>query len=608
MVSFASSPAADSGKTGDETALTRRLAAILLMDIAGYSHLVSEDEEGTLAAFKLHLKELVRPEIAQCEGRVVKMTGDGLLVEFGSAVQAVNCALKIQAGMIGRNSVAPIHRRLQFRIGINLGEVVFEDGDVFGDGVNIAARIESLAKPGGLCLSDDVYRHVRGKVRAEFEYLGFHTLKGIAEPIRVFSATAATNDSTKLLPQASEPPQSLSQVPWVAILPFDNLSGDPEQGYFSDGITNDLITDLSRFSELAVIASHSVFTYKGKPVKIDAVARDLGVRYVVEGSVQRGGNTVRINVQLIDAVNGIHLWAERYKRPLNDLFDLYDEIVNRLVTTLVMRVELSERERALRKPTESLEAYDHCLRGKELWYRWEKEANQIAQDHFRKAIALDPSFAQAYRNLSYVVVQSCLGGWADSPEAAIRQALEMAQKAVALGPADFENYGQLGFSLLYCRSFHKSLGSYQKAVDLNPNSADLLADMADALIHVGRTAEGVAMIDRAKHLNPLCSDWYDWVLGIAAFHDGRFEEALAALSRVENSSSFLRCDLVATYVRLGRLEEARAVVKEILNDQPTFRLTLWVLTPFKDQNVLQRFVADLQLAGLPADIPQLSPA
>jgi adenylate cyclase len=282
--------------------------------------------------------------------------------------------------------------------------------------------------------------------------------------------------------------------------------------------------------------------------------------------------------------------------------------VHRLVTSLVARVEMSERERALRKPTESLEAYDHCLRGKELWYRWEREANLVAQDHFHKAISLDLNFAQAYRNLSYVLIQGCLGGWVEAPQATIRQAREMAQKAVTLGPADFENYGQLGFASLYCRDFDRSLANYRKAVDLNPNSADLLADMADALIHVGKTAEGVAMIAQAKHLNPLCSDWYDWVLGIAAFHDGRFEEALAALTRVENSSSFLRCDLVATYVRLDRLDEARAVVREILDDQPTFRLTPWALTPFKDQNVLQRFIADLRLAGLPADSSQLNPA
>jgi len=598
MSSIAASTAAESRPGGDGSA-TRRLAAILLMDVAGYSRLISEDEAGTLAAYKSHLKELIRPEIARHDGRVVKTTGDGLLADFASAVQAVTCALTLQSEMERRNAATPEQRRIRFRIGINLAEVLFEDGDVFGDGVNVAARLENLAEAGGICLSDDVYRHVRGKVSGAFEPLGPQVLKGIGEPIRVYRSIVASAQGAAPLRQSPEVARSLSQIPWVAVLPFDNLSGDPEQGYFSDGITNDLITDLSKFSELAVIASHSVFTYKGKAARIDAVARELGVRYVVEGSVQRSGQHVRINVQLIDATSSVHLWSERYKRPLSALFSLYDEIIDRLVATLVARMEMSERERALRKPTDSLEAYDHCLRGKELWYRWEREANLAAQDHFRQAMALDPNFAQAYRNLSYVLIQACCSGWVDNPDAVLRQARGLAEQAVALGPADFENYGQLGFAALYCHDFDRSLVNYRKAIELNPNSPDLLADMADALIHVGKTAEGVAMIEQARQLNPLCSDWYDWVLGIAAFFDGRYEEALDAFRRVGNTSSFLRCDLVATYVRLNRMEEARAVVRDILADQPDFRIGRSTLTPFKDPQVLQRFVADLRQAGLP---------
>jgi TolB-like protein/class 3 adenylate cyclase/Flp pilus assembly protein TadD len=578
---------------------TRRLAAILLMDVAGYSRLVSEDEAGTLAAFKSHLKELIRPEITRHDGRVVKTTGDGLLAEFGSAVQAVTCAILIQRGMDGRNGGIPEDRQLCFRVGVNLAEVVFEDGDVFGEGVNVAARLENLAEAGGICLSEDVFRHVRGKVEAEFEALGPKRLKGIGEPVRVYRSLLA-NKPAKPVRQSPEVARSLAQLPWVAVLPFDNLSGDPEQGYFSDGITNDLITDLSKFSELAVIASHSVFTYKGKAARIDAVARELGVRYVVEGSVQRSGQHVRVNVQLIDATSSVHLWSERYKRPLDDLFNLYDEIIDRLVATLVARMEMSERERAMRKPTDSLEAYDHCLRGKELWYRWEKDANLAAQQHFRAAMELDPNFAQAYRCLSYVMIQACCSGWMDDPAAVIREARALAEQAVALGPADFENYGQLGFAALYCHDFDRSLANYRKAVELNPNSPDLLADMADALIHVGKTDEGVAMIAQAKELNPLCSDWYDWVLGIAAFFDGRYDEALEALMRVNNQSSFLRCDLAATYVRLNRLDEAAQVAKLLLDEHPEFRISRSTLTPFKDPNVLQNFVADLQRAGLPA--------
>jgi TolB-like protein/class 3 adenylate cyclase/tetratricopeptide (TPR) repeat protein len=601
MSSVAAPSATESRKLGDGASATRRLAAILLMDVVGYSRLVSEDENATLNALKGHLKELIRPEIAGHDGRVVKTTGDGVLAEFSSAVQAVACALEIQRQMIERNTATPARRRLEFRIGVNLAEVVFEDGDVFGDGVNVAARLEGMANPNGVCVSDDVYRHVRGKVRSEFEDLGAQTLKGITDQIRVFRTKAAGEAPTAEGRPVKEPSRSrsLSQIPWVAVLPFDNLSGDPEQGYFSDGITNDLITDLSKFSELAVIASHSVFTYKGKSARIEDVARELGVRYVVEGSVQRSGDTVRINVQLIEAASGVHLWSDRYKRPLVDLFTLCDEIIDRLVATLVARVEMSERERALRKPIESLEAYDHCLRGRELWWLWEEEANRVAQDHFRKAIELDPTFSLAYRSLSYVLIQSGCGGWAASPHQVLDEARELAERAVALIPADFENYAQLGFACLYSRDFDRSLGCYRRAVDLNPNSPDLLADMADALVHVGKTAEGVAMIQQAKQLNPLSSDWYDWVLGIAAFFDGRYEEALDALNRVGNSSSFLRCDLAATYVRLGRMDEARATVRDILQAQPNYRIGSVLLTPFKNPKVTQGFVADLKLAGIP---------
>jgi TolB-like protein/class 3 adenylate cyclase/Flp pilus assembly protein TadD len=599
MSSVAAPSATESRKLGDGTAATRRLAAILLMDVAGYSRLISEDESGTLKAMKGHLKELIRPEIARHDGRVVKTTGDGVLAEFSSAIQGVTCALEIQRQMTERNAGTPADQRLEFRIGINLAEVVFDDGDVFGDGVNVAARLENMSNPNGVCISDDVYRHVRGKVRSEFEDLGAQRLKGIAEPIRVFRTRSQGAAIEHRPGRDLSRSRSLSQIPWVAVLPFENLSGDPEQGYFSDGITNDLITDLSKFSELAVIASHSVFTYKGKSARIEEVARELGVRYVVEGSVQRTGDTVRVNVQLIEATTGVHLWSDRYKRPLVDLFVLCDEIIDRLVATLVARVEMSERERALRKPMESLEAYDHCLRGRELWYRWEEDANRAAQDHFRQAIALDPSFSLAYRSLSYVLIQAGCAGWANSPREAVQEGRDLAERAVALGPADFENYGQLGFACLYSREFDRSLECYRKAVALNPNSPDLLADMADALVHVGRTTEGVAMIQQAKQLNPLSAAWYDWVIGIAAFFDGRYEEALDALNRVGNSSSFLRCDLIATYVRLGRMEEARATVRDILEKQPNYRLSRTLLTPFKNPKVTQGFVDDLKLAGLP---------
>jgi adenylate cyclase len=574
----------------------RRLAAILSADVEGYTRHVREDEVGTLALVKGHLKDLIEPEIARHGGRVFKTAGDGVFAEFISAVEALNCAVDIQKALVRRNVEAPDARQIKFRMGLNLGEVVIEGGEVFGVGVIVAERVQGMAEASGICVSDDVYRQVHGKVNVGFEDLGEQPLKNIAELTRVFRVGPPDAGRTH------RPLKRLTMTtagPMLAVLPFDNLSGDVDQGYFSDGITNDLITDLSRFPDLGVIASHSVFAYKGKSIDIAVIARELGVRYLVEGSVQRSGATVRINVQLIDGPTGRHLWGERYKRDLSDLFAVQDEIVRGIVAIVAARVEISELEQALRKPTESLAAYDHYLRGKEQWFRWTAEANQRAQQHFRAAIDLDAKFGRAYNALSYVLIQSVLGGWTEAPEQALRQARELAEQAVALGPSDFENHAQLAMACLYNRDFVRSIAFYEKALELNPNSADLLAEMADALVHVGRTAEGVAMIALAKRLNPICPDWYDWVVGIAALHDGRYEDALAAFMRLDDHSNSLRADLAATYVRLGRMEEAKALAAEMLRLQPNYRLATERLRPFKDPHVLQGFIDDLRQAGLP---------
>jgi adenylate cyclase len=588
------------GRGLDEgTGMRRRLAAILAADVAGYSRLMQADEAGTHAAFKGHLKELFEPEIARHEGRVVKTTGDGLLAEFVSTVEALACALEVQRAMLARNAGTPENRQLHFRIGINLGEIIVEEHDVFGDGVNVAARLESLAEPSGICLSGDVYRYVRGKIDVRFEDLGDQALKNMPEPVRVFRVVPPADRVRAAPPDVVEAGRGLPMAPWIAVLPLDNLSGEADQGYFSDGITNDLINDLSRFPELSVIASHTAFAYKGKAIKIETVARELGVRYVVEGSVQRAGGMVRINVQLVDGGTGRHLWGERYKRDLQDLFAVQDEIAHGIVATVASQVAVYERERSLRKPAESLEAYDYYLRGQAIWYDWTSESNRRAHGYFRQAIKLDPAFARAYGGMSYILIQQAIGGWAPDPEAALAEARAFARQAVALAPTDFEAYECLGLASLYGRDFGRCIACYEKAFELNPNSADLLADMADALAHVGRTQEAVAMIAQAKRLNPIHPDWYEWVLGIAAYHDGRYEEALAALTRISNMATYMRRDLAATYVRLGRLEEARAVARQILAERPSYRLSAEAIEPFKDPEVLRAFVADLRRAGLP---------
>jgi adenylate cyclase len=588
----------------DDAALKRQLAAILCADVVDYSRHMQEDEIGTLAALKGHFADLIEPRVSLHGGRIFNVAGDGLLAVFRSAVDALACAVEIQSESERRNAARPDGRQLWFRIGLNLGEVVLEGDDVLGTGVIVAARLQTIARAGGICLSDDLRRQVHGKVDVDFQDLGDHQLKNIAHFIKVFSVVGPASDPTSgPIPGSTPAPALRSTVvstrgPSLAVLPFDNLSGDPDQAYFSDGITNDLITDLSRFPELGVIASHSVFTYKGKAIDVQEVARDLGVRYVVEGSIQRANQAVRINVQLIDARENRHLWSERYKRDLADLFELQDEIVRSVAAIVATRVEMYELEHIQRQPTESLAAYDVYLRGKAVWFDWTREANLKAQEYLRAAIALDPKFARAYSGLSFVLIQSALGGWAQFPSTTIQEARDLAQRAVALDRLDFEAHAQLGFASLYCRDFRRCITAYEKSLELNPNSADVLAEMADALVHNGRTAEGVAKIAQAKRLNPICPDWYDWVLGIAAFHDGRYEDALMAFEEVHDCANFLRSDLAVAYVRSGRMEDARRVVAEMLKVQPDYTLATDRLRPFKDPQILQSFIADLQEAGL----------
>jgi TolB-like protein/Tfp pilus assembly protein PilF len=397
----------------------------------------------------------------------------------------------------------------------------------------------------------------------------------------------------------SAAPQSLAlAMPSIAVLPFDNLSGDSERGYFSDGITNDVITDLSKYSELFVIASHTVFTYKGRHSKVQEIGRELGVRYLVEGSVQRADDRVRINVQLIEASSGRHLWAERYDRPMQDVFRLQDEIVQTIVGTLVGRVSISERQRALGSRPDSLEAYDIYLRGRAAWHEWTKDANQEAERLFAKAIELAPNFAHVYGYLSYTLVQALLGGWAEAPEV-LPRACELAQKAVALGPSDSDNYWSLGVALLHSREFETGMAAFERAVELNPNNPNLLVDMADALVYVGRPEEATAHIERAMRLNPIHPDNYLWSLGFALYHAGRCAESVSALARMSDPPNLVRRHLAANYVQLGRLADAQRVAAEFLLREPGYRLEQEKAWPFRDPKVAEAFMADLRRAGLP---------
>jgi TolB-like protein/class 3 adenylate cyclase len=576
----------------------RRLAAILVVDAAGYSEMMRIDETSTHRQIKSDIGTIFAPLTQAHRGRVVKTTGDGLHAEFASVVDCVQSAIAMQKGITGRQTNLPGSAALLYRIGINLGDIIVEPDDIYGDGVNVAVRLQGLAEPGEILLSGDAHRQVTGKVKVEFDDLGHHRVKNIAEPVHVFRVPYEGAPSAENRRRPSTPPAQQPAAAPIAVLPFDNLSGDADQGYFSDGLTNDIITDLSKFSELFVIASHTAAAYKARFAALDTLGRDLGVTYVVQGSVQRGGDRIRINVKLAETATGRHLWAERYDRKAQDLFQVQDEIVQMIVGTLVARVSISERMRALHQKPENLKAYDFYLRGRAAFQGWSADSNTQARAFFTKAIELDPFFALAYGYLAYSYVQAWLGGWERSP-ATLRRARDLAHQAVVLGPSDYDNQWSLGVAYVYSREFEKGMAAFERAIELCPNGPDLLADMADALVYVGRPEEAVANIQRAMRLNPIHPDSYLWSLGVALYHCGRYEEALSALTRMNQPPSLVRRHVAANLVRLGRMEEARQVATEFLKNDPEYRLERETVWPHKNPKDLDDFITDLRRAGLP---------
>jgi adenylate cyclase len=581
--------------------VVRRLSALLVADLVGYVGKMQADETSTHNQVQADFNALLVPRVRAHHGRVVKTMGDGLLAEFSSVVDSVQCAVEIQRAMGARRPSSPEKPRFQYRIAINLGDVIIENDDVFGDGVNLAARLQTLAEPGGILLSGEAYRHVKGKTKVAFEDLGTRQLKGVAEPIQVFRVAPKAVKSGRGQVPTSAAASSPRAAPSIAVLPLDDLNRDPDQSYFSDGITNDLITDLSKFSELFVIASHTAFTYKDKAVNIQDIGRELGVRYVVEGSVQRAGDRIRINIQLIETGSGRHLWAERYDRSTGDFFQLQDEIVQTVIGTLVTRVHLSEIQRVLSSKPDKFQAYDVYLRGRAVWQQWTSQTNREAQELFKRAIELDPGFALAYGYLSYTYVQAWLGGWERSPKT-LERAKKLAQKAVELGPSEFDNHWSLAAAYLHGREFEKAMAAYQRALELNPNSPNLLVDMAEALVYVGRVDEAVKHVERAMRLNPIYPDWYLWTMGIVLYHAGEYERALTSLMKTGNPPNLARRHLAATNVRLGRLAEARRVAAKFMENDPDYTLDRERVWPYKDESMREALMADLRRAGLPDNV------
>ena len=580
--------------------MERRLAAILAADVVGYSRLMGVDEAGTLEALKALRKDLVAPAIAGHRGRVVKLMGDGLLAEFGSVVDAVVCAVTIQRDMAERNAGLPEETCIVLRIGINLGDVMIDGDDIYGDGVNVAARLEALAQPGGICVSGTVYEHVAGKLDHGFVDGGKQTVKNIARPVHVWRWSEGTPARA---PDAA--PLALPDKPSVAVLPFANMSGDAEQEFFSDGITEDIITELSRFPDLFVIARNSSFSYKNKSVKVQEVAADLGVRYVVEGSVRASGQRVRITAQLIEGGTGHHIWAERYDREFTDIFSVHDEITQMVASTVAGRVKLTAQDSAARRPTENVDAYTWVLRGQGVLAD-SMENNLEARRAYENAIEIDPTFARAYAGVAMCDLVDLANHWAESDEAALDHGLDRAARAVSLDHSDSRSQFLLGYYLHMQGRLSEAKTHAERAIALNPNDADALASMGAYWHSTGEPDQAIACCKKAMRLNPYFPVWYLWHLGLAYYSSKRYEEALTALQEAVSRHPgfvFPRRALAASLAQLGRTDEAQRVVDGLLADDPQASVKqrdVYVLGTASDtQPWSDHWVEGLRKAGLP---------
>jgi adenylate cyclase len=578
----------------------RRLAAIFAADMVGYSSLMEADEEGTIARQKACHNELIDPKIAAYDGRVVKLMGDGMLVEFASVVDAVHCAVEVQMGMAEREADAQDNQRIQYRVGINLGDIVIDGDDILGDGVNLAARIEGISSPGGICLSDEAYRQVKGKIDHRFEDAGERQLKNIERPVRIWRWAAGPAQS---LPASQAQALKLPDEPSIAVLPFNNMSGDPEQEFLADGLAEDIITALSKISELFVIARNSTFAYKGGSPDIRQVARDLGVRTVLEGSVRKAGNRVRITAQLIDAEKGAHLWAERYDREIVDIFDLQDEITQEIVTALQVRLTEGEQARLRRRQTHSITAWELYLQAQRSLRRFTLEDNAMAQDLIERALELDPNFAAAWGILAFTHLADARVGWSGSNAASLEKGVQAAQKGLAVDEDQSESHAMLGGLWVLQRRYEEGIEAGRHAIEISPNTADHYVWYAITMNFVGRADEAISAMHKAMRLCPFYPDFYLGILAQSYRLLGRFDEAIAAdKERLERNpeNAFSDIRLAAVFAELGRDDEAKFHVGEALKKNPSYSLKqLRDTDPYQDEAEMARYVDLLRLAGLP---------
>ena len=577
--------------------VVRRLAAIFVADAAGYTRHIVEDELASHNHFKRDYSELFEPAIGRFRGRLIKKTGDGFLVEFSSVVDAVECAVHIQSQKTRWRDAQDEDPGLDYRIGINVGEIIVESDDIYGDDVNIAFRIEQLVEPGNICLTSAAFESVRNRLDLGFESLGKHQVKNILEPIGVYRvtldpATAAAG------PEGRRPARSLPSKPSIALLPFINMSGGAEWNYFSDGITNDLITELSRFKSLFVIARNSSFAFQNKPVNVREIGRDLGVQYIMEGSIRRAMNRVRITVQLVDAQTGTHLWAERYDRDMEDIFAVQDEVTRTIVATLVGRVESDVLQRAKRKPTEVLAAYDYLLQGLDQLNRLTKEDNAQAAAFFEKAIELDPEYALAYAHLASTYMYRWF--WEVSLDPLDERAYQLAKHSLELNEEESRCHMVFGRVQLYRRNFGQALYHHERGVSLNPNDADSAAHMGLVLAFTGRAEEGIEWLEQAMRLNPYHPDWYNEDLGQALYVVKRYQEAAQVLERVAVPPFWVSIWLAACYARLGRRREAEALQRKVTESWSEVDWDRYGRKePFQHEADMTHWLEGMRLAGFP---------
>jgi adenylate cyclase len=625
-----------------EQEFKRKLTAILSADAKDYSRLMGEDEKFTVSTIKAY-RELISVHIQKHRGRVVDSPGDNLLAEFGSVVEAVQCAVNIQKELDGKNADLPENRRMKFRIGVHLGDVIEDEHRIYGDGVNIAARLERLAEAGDICISVSVYKQIKNKLNLGYEYLGERSVKNIAEPINVYRVLMEPDAAGKVVGEKrarlrgnrwtavatgalvvvvaaaaiwnfyfrftsphekvaslAEPAIPLADRASIAVLPFKNLSGDPEQEYFSDGITNDIITDLSKFRELLVIASNTVFTYKGRPVKVQQVSEELGVRYVLEGSVQKLSNKVRFNAQLIDATTDHHIWAERFDRDLEDLFEVQNEIVRTIVSTMAIKVEKAERERAMRKDTDNLEAYDYVLRGREYYNQRTRSANIKAKEMFNNAITLDPVYADAYVALAKSYVNDISFGWTEFPGKAKQKAKDLANKAITLDESSAAAHALIGATYFYQGEYDLAHSELQQAIALNPNDASSYLILGWVALFSGRTSDAINALETNMRFDPNTSPTTFYMLGSGYYLEGQYNNAIRTLKKgVIRKSDFvdLHIILAAAYAQADQQEDAIREAQTVLKLRPFFEVDSYG-TAYRDPADREKIATGLRKAGL----------